>query len=127
MRPRTFLASLAAVAAFVAALVLPAPAQANPAPDGYSSQRCDASGGNLVVTNYYITVSGSRWQRYHVDADRAGGTGTAPKVYVRDTGTSTWRDTYHWNDFYVDQSNEARYSDWKVVFANGTACALGAV
>jgi hypothetical protein len=90
----------------------------------YSSDRCDASGGNLVVTNYDIRYNGTTWQEYHIDADRAGGVGSAPKVYIRQTGTSTWRLLSYWNDFVIQQSNEWIFNDFKVVFANGSSCVI---
>jgi hypothetical protein len=92
----------------------------------YSSGYCSTRGGNLDVRNYdWRSPSGYIWQEYHIDADRAGGTGPVPKVYMRVTGTSTWRLLSYWNDFKVQVSNYRTIYDFKVSFANGTACAIG--
>jgi hypothetical protein len=94
----------------------------------YSSDSCTASGGRLDITNYDIIVSGSVWQQYHIDADRAGGTGTVPKVYTKPIGSGySWQNTTQWNDFYMSQSNQWQFNDFRVNFANGSVCYIWAL
>lgn len=114
------------------AVGLAAPAQAgsdNGTNNWYSSARCDASGGNLVVTNYDIKGSdGTVWQEYHIDADRAGGTGAVPVVNWRVSGNSTWNSfAGYWNDFFWRMSNQWLFHDFRVTFANGSRCYIWAL
>lgn len=85
------------------------------------------SGGNLAGSNYDIRGSdGTVWQEYHIDADRSGGTGTAPRLYFRKTGVSTWTPLNCWNDCYFRMANQWTYYDWMVIFADGSRTAYGA-
>jgi hypothetical protein len=122
--PVVAVAAPAAVPA-VASALLPAGSN-NGTNNWYKTRTCYASGGNLHITNYDIIVSGSVWQRYHIDADRAGGTGAVPKVYTRPNINYSWQNTGLWNDFYMDQSNQFAVNDFKVQFADGSGCAMGA-
>ena len=118
-------AALAAVGIAVTA----APAQAgsnNGTTNWYKSTYCTASGGRLDITNYDKIVSGSIWQEYHIYADRAGGVGGTPVIYMRPNSNYAWQRLSYWNDFYIRQSNEWQVNDFKVVFSNGSACARGA-
>jgi hypothetical protein len=105
----------------------PAPASAgsdNGTNNWYSSTSCSTSGGRLDITNYDIKgIDGSVWQQYHIDADRAGGVGDAPRVYTRPNYNYNWVNMTRWNDFYMAQADQWQYNDFKVEFANGTDCA----
>jgi hypothetical protein len=127
MRRRLLIALLATIALLLAGTSPASAGSSNGTTNWYHSRTCYASGGNLNVTNYDIRYNGSTWQEYHIDADRAGGTGAVPKVYIRTTGTTTWRLLSYWNDFTVQVLNWRLMHDFKVVFANGTMCAMGAV
>lgn len=116
---KCILAVLAGLALLLGVAVAPASAGTNNGTSNwYWSKTCYASGGNLNVTNYDVR-SGSRvWQRYHVDADRAGGVGAAPTIYRGGVYLAAWND---FNNDFLDWRYRTTY---RVVFANGSACSI---
>lgn len=117
-------AAVSAVAPAVAPAVLPAGSN-NGTNNWYSSDWCKTSTGyRLDATNYDIIRSGSVWQEYHLDADRPGGAGAAPKVYTRPNSNYAWQDMQYWNDFYMRQSDQFQWNDFKLQAPDGTACAF---
>ena len=130
MRRNTIIA-IAAILGIIALLAVLAPqayaGSNNGTNNWYTTRSCTASGGRLDGTNYDKIIQGTVWQETHLDADRAGGTGAVPKVYMRQTGNTTWRLLSNWNDFYLQASNQWVDFDYKAVFANGSQCAIGAL
>lgn len=126
-RIRALIVALLAVLGLGLSAALAASASAgssNGTNNWYSSTSCSTSGGRLDITNYDIKgIDGSVWQEYHIDADRAGGVGAVPVVYTRPNSNYAWQNMGQWNDFYMRQSNQAAYNDFKVTFADGTSCA----
>jgi hypothetical protein len=119
---RAVMALVALIAALGALFMTPTSASAgsnNGTLNWYWAKACTASGGRLDVTNYDIATGSGIWQQYHIDADRAGGTGYAPTIYINGSQVID-----QWNDFYRNYSDPWAKKTIKVIFANGSYCSI---
>jgi hypothetical protein len=127
MRKRIIIAVVAAITALVG-IVAAAPSAAAGSDNGtknwYSSGSCSTTGGRFDATNYDKVISGVIGQEYHLDADRAGGVGSAPKIAIQQSGATSWTTLPYWNDFYVRFTNPWTKYNFRVNFANGSQCYL---